>query len=499
MNALTETDDRELLALVRDGDPQAMAELWSRHYPATLAAARRISRQPKDAEEFASDAFSGMLQALSNNSGPSASVRGYLLTAVRNQATNRARRSSAGDVLTDEVTDFEDSERAPLDPVAHHAELGLVREAFATLPPRWQMVLWRTAVDQEKNTVVAAELGRSPNAVAALARRARLGFRVAYIRAHASTHGVAPECAPYVPRLVELLPNAETVAAQDVRDHVDDCPKCERRLADLLVVDRDLGGILLPAVLALGPGIAWATAAGHATHVAGGAFWLKWVRGAGQGRKLATIGTAAAVTVAGTCSAYALTRNGPGATHAAVTHSATSSVQRSVPSAASSAAGTQSASGGATAHRSSAAHRSSSSSATRSLPTSTSGLSSSPFVLAPGSASARSTTSHSRRATSTAAPTSTTTARPTSTAPASPRPSSTHPPTSTHSPTSTHTATPTSTATGKPTSTSSPPTSPTSHPTTPTTSPTTTPTSSPTPPPTCLPIPLPICIIPPWP
>lgn len=447
MTALTEADDHALLALVRDGDPQAMAELWSRHYPATLAAARRISRQPKDAEEFASDAFSGMLQALSNDSGPSASVRGYLLTAVRNQATTRARRASAGDVLTDEVTDFEDLDRAPLDPVAHHAELGLVREAFATLPPRWQTVLWRTAVDQEKNTVIAAELGRSPNAVAALARRARLGFRVAYIRAHASTHGVAPECAPFVPRLVELLPGA-AADAPDVQRHVDDCPACERRLADLVAVDRDLGGILLPAVLALGPGIAWATAAGHATHVAGGAFWLKWIHGGGQSRKLATIGTAAAVIVAGTCSAYALAHNGSGATSAA----ATSSIARS----ASSPAVTSASADGATQGTSSSSTRSrtsDTSSTTRA--TSTSAPTSAPVLAPPPSLNTAPATRPGRTS---PAPTSTAVERPTSTAPAEPSSTSTHTtkPTTTTPPTSTSSSTPSPTKPG-PTSTGTTP------------------------------------------
>lgn len=346
MTVAAEADDTDLLMAVRDGDPRAMAELWSRHYPATLAAARRVSRQPKDAEELASDAFSGMLHAISNDGGPSASVRGYLLTSVRNQAANRARRASSSDVLTDEITDFENADRDALDPVAHHAELGLVREAFATLPPRWQMVLWRTAVDHEKNADLAEELGRSPNAIAALARRARTGFRTAYIRAHGSTHGIAPECAPYVPRLVELLPEADTVAASDVREHVEDCPTCARRLADLRIVDADLGGALLPALLTLGPGIAWATA-GHVAPAAGGVFWLKWGSGAGQSRKLAIGGVATAVVVAGTCSAFALTRTGSNPPPQAATHSVSRSSQ--APSSAGSAAGAAAAGSGSAA------------------------------------------------------------------------------------------------------------------------------------------------------
>ncbi len=326
MSRLMEADDFELLTSVRGGDTTAMAELWSRHYPATLVAARRISRQPRDAEELASDAFAAMLQALSNDGGPTTSVRSYLLTTVRNQAASRARRASSSDVLTGEVADYESLGHGADDPVARSAELGLVREAFASLPRRWQTVLWRTAVDHDANKAIAADLEMSPNAVAALARRARKGFRTAYIQAHASYHHVSPDCEPYASRLVELLPNSGSKpgASADVREHVDHCDECSRRLVALMSADKDLRGILLPALLGLGPGIAWATTA-HSTHAIG-ALWFKLGHGGGQAGQVAAIGAAAAVVVAaGALSAYAVSREdeGPARDVAATTHHAT--------------------------------------------------------------------------------------------------------------------------------------------------------------------------------
>lgn len=473
MSILAETDDADLLNLVREGDQSAMAELWSRHYPATLAAARRVSRQPRDAEEFASDAFAGMLQAVSNNGGPSASVRGYLLVAVRNQAANRARRSSSGDVLTDEISDYEGAQHGALDPVAHHAGLGLVREAFGSLPRRWQHVLWRTAVDHDKNTVIAADLDMSPNAVAALARRARNGFRTAYIQAHTSTHGVAPECEAFVPRLVELLPGDGAVGAPEVRDHVEDCSACARRLADLRIVDRDLRGVLLPALLALGPGIAWATA-GHATHAAGGALWLKLGgHGAGQSRKLAVLGTATAVTVAGACSAFALTRSGDTPPpHAATSTSSHSSVHNSMAPGSSrasdDAARTSATRGSSAADRAArsatalppvSTHVDGTSSSTRPVLTSAPSSVQSSAPVAPATSTRKRTSPPQPRTSTAPRSSSTTSSRPSSTT--SPRPSST----------STTTAT------------VPPPSSPGRT----TTPPLPTPTSSPTTPPRCTP------------
>ncbi|MFC6705915.1 RNA polymerase sigma factor [Flexivirga alba] len=454
MTPWAEADDTDLLLLVRDGHTDAMAELWSRHYPATLTAARRISRQPQDAEEFASDAFSGMLYAISNDGGPSVSVRGYLLTAVRNQAANRARRASANDVLTDELTDFEDPDRAGHDPVAHHAELGLVRQAFATLPPRWQMVLWRTAVDHEKNTVIAADLGRSPNAVAALAKRARQGFRLAYLRAHESTHGVAAECAPYASRLVELLPEADTVATAEVREHVADCPRCARRLADLRIVDADLGGALLPALLTLGPTIAWVTGA-HATHAVGGALWLRWWHGPDRTRTLTIAGTAAGVLVAGTCAAFALTSSGSTAPHQALTTAASQNVP---------AVGSGSGQGSSDQVPSSTQSSRASSSTSKKSATAVVASSSSAQATSSTASSVTTTTSSSQSVT-----TSSHSQVPSSTVPGTSTPPVTQ--TSTVTPTSTPPVTHTSSPPGKPTSTRTrkpkPKPTPTSTPTTP--------------------------------
>jgi RNA polymerase sigma factor (sigma-70 family) len=251
--------DIELVSRAREGDQQAMVDLWSRHYPAVLAASRRLARQPRDAEEIASDAFSGMLAALKSGGGPTGSVRAYLLTSVKNVAVTRSRRASATDVLTDDVTAFDTGGEQP-DPVAHRYELGLVREAFAALPPRWRTVLWRTAVDHESNLAVAEDLGLSPNAVAALARRARRGLRSAYVQAHVSSHGVAPGCKPYVGRLADLVTDTSGAPAS-VRAHVASCSRCTERLEELRAVDRNISGVVGPAVVALLPtGAAWGAA-----------------------------------------------------------------------------------------------------------------------------------------------------------------------------------------------------------------------------------------------
>ena len=56
--------------------------------------------------------------------------------------------------------------------------------AFASLPERWQLVLWHTEVEGQKPAEVGELLGMSANSVSALAYRAREGLRQAFLNSH---------------------------------------------------------------------------------------------------------------------------------------------------------------------------------------------------------------------------------------------------------------------------------------------------------------------------
>ncbi|GAA2168282.1 sigma-70 family RNA polymerase sigma factor [Pedococcus bigeumensis] len=266
------TPDAALLDRLRAGDREAAVDLWTRHYPSVLLAARRVTRQPRDAEEIASDAFSGMLSALSGGAGPTTSVRAYLVTSVRNLAASRATRSSAGDVMTDDVALFD---KPTADTTAHMSELQLVRVAFAELPQRWQIVLWRTAVDKDSNIEVGRAMGLSPNGVAALAKRARRGFRLSYLRAHLSDRGVEAQCKPFIDGLADFS-ISEPDAPSALTAHVASCVACTHRIDELRAVNLHFAGVLGPAIVGLFPskmllGAAGVSAAGGAGAAGGGA------------------------------------------------------------------------------------------------------------------------------------------------------------------------------------------------------------------------------------
>src|SRR6476660_3311268 len=182
--------DAELISAVRGGDVDAYGELFTRH----VEAARRLGRQlvpGPDVDDLVSEAFAKTLVVLQRGGGPDLAFRAYLLTAVRRLHIDRIR-STARLHTTDDLTPFDPG--VPFrDTAIEGFESAAAARAFASLPERWQLVLWHTEVEEQKPADVAPLLGMTPNAVSALAYRAREGLRQAYLQMHTGDL-VDPDC-----------------------------------------------------------------------------------------------------------------------------------------------------------------------------------------------------------------------------------------------------------------------------------------------------------------
>lgn len=172
-------DDAELIDNTRAGDSDAYGELYRRHYQAARAAAQALTHNRCDADDVISEAFARVLRASRSGGGPDVSFRPYLVAAVRNVFYDRVRCNR--ELPSDEMVD--DVNVVSLDSDADREDGAYATAAFAALPERWQRVLWHTEVEGRGAAEVAPLLGLAPNAVAALAYRAREGLRQAYLRA----------------------------------------------------------------------------------------------------------------------------------------------------------------------------------------------------------------------------------------------------------------------------------------------------------------------------
>lgn len=160
------------MTAARSGHAEAYGELYRRHVGAARTAALALTHHQMDADDITSEAFARVLQAARAGGGPNLCFRSYLVSAVRNVFYDRLRRirelpiANIADELVLAMPDpVDDTE----DPVATNA--------LASLPTRWQEVLWLREVEGRSSTEIGPLMNLAPSAVAALAYRAREGLR----------------------------------------------------------------------------------------------------------------------------------------------------------------------------------------------------------------------------------------------------------------------------------------------------------------------------------
>ena len=205
--------DVDLIAASRAGDAAAYDSLYRRHLAAAYGLARQLVRNRAEADDVVAETFAKILDLLHRGGGPDDAFRPYLLAAVRRAAYDR-HRAERRQLVTDEMEAF-DRGVSFADPAVADLERTLIARAFASLPERWQAVLWHTEIEGARPADVAPLLGLTANSVAALAYRAREGLRQAYLQMHLSGAGReatpapahrVPSPVPWVPSLVLRLP-----------------------------------------------------------------------------------------------------------------------------------------------------------------------------------------------------------------------------------------------------------------------------------------------------
>ncbi|MBJ7358393.1 sigma-70 family RNA polymerase sigma factor, partial [Nocardioides sp.] len=238
--------DAALIAAVRGGDVEAYGLLYARHVDSARRLARALSTDG-EADDLVSEAFAKVLVVLQRGDGPDTALRPYLLTALRRLHVDRVR-SVARTRPTDDIAAY-DAGEAFHDTAVAGFESGAAARAFASLPERWQLVLWHLEVEGQKPAEVAPLLGISANSVSALGYRAREGLRQAFVSMHAQTAD-DERCATTRARLGAFIRN--DVSRRDsaaIEAHLRDCRECAAIYLELVEVNSDLRALIAPLVL----------------------------------------------------------------------------------------------------------------------------------------------------------------------------------------------------------------------------------------------------------
>jgi RNA polymerase sigma factor (sigma-70 family) len=256
--------DAELLTVLR-GRPSdqasslAFAALYDRHRDAARGLARQLARSPADADDLVSAAFARLLEILRAGGGPTEAFRAYLLTSLRHLAYDRTRAERRLDLTEDmgEVIGVDPARTViPFtDPAVAGLERSLAARAFATLPERWQAVLWHLEVEGDSPADIAPLFGLTANAVSALGYRAREGLRQAYLQEHLAGGPATPPRDRRHREAEEKL-GAYTRGGLSKRDalkveeHLRECAECRALAAELREVNSGiLRSTIAPLVL----------------------------------------------------------------------------------------------------------------------------------------------------------------------------------------------------------------------------------------------------------
>jgi RNA polymerase sigma-70 factor (ECF subfamily) len=165
--------DERLVALAREGRPQAFAEIVRRYRAPLLAFASAYV--PGKAEDVVQDSFESSWIAL-QRSRSEIQLKPWLYAIVRNRALNARRDTRHHEQLDERI----DGVRRPEQIVLERAELDRVVAAVATLPEAQREALVRSALDGRTHDQIAEELGVTPGSVRGLIHRARASLRAGF-------------------------------------------------------------------------------------------------------------------------------------------------------------------------------------------------------------------------------------------------------------------------------------------------------------------------------
>lgn len=143
------------------------------------------------------------------------------------------------------------------------------------MPERWRAVLWRIEIEDLRPREIAPLLGLTPNAVSALAVRAREGLREAYLAAHLNKRiDLAPTCSDARKLLPSLIRgNASNRDQRMVKAHLVVCEDCSAVFSELSQVGLNLRAYVFPLVVGGATALGISAVGGAATGtgaVAGG-------------------------------------------------------------------------------------------------------------------------------------------------------------------------------------------------------------------------------------
>lgn len=166
-----ETDALLVLA-AQDGDSDAFAELFRRHYPMVRRVCARKLRDLREADEIAQAAFVRAYERLDKCNGDRR-FGAWVQVIANNLCIDHMRASARTTPVDDPMGETESVGHSPEDMLLNAEQAAMIQRALDTLPDRQRDVVVARDVDGRRPPEIAAALGLSLGAVDSLLLRAR--------------------------------------------------------------------------------------------------------------------------------------------------------------------------------------------------------------------------------------------------------------------------------------------------------------------------------------
>lgn len=246
---LAEASDMSLVEMTRSGVSDAFGELWKRHAAAVQAAIRSFTGF--DPDDVAQETFLRVLRQIQEGRGPNTAFRAYAIMTARNVSANMARGASGNEVTGSPDEVFEEASGEQRDTESTVLGNAFTVQVFSTLPTRWQEVLWYREVEDLPVRQICTYLGMSENATSVLLKRAREGFKQAWIAANLEpSKALSQDCTWVLERLPQFTRGkVRSGALKKMEAHFLDCARCAILAEQADYLHAKLALVLLPAFM----------------------------------------------------------------------------------------------------------------------------------------------------------------------------------------------------------------------------------------------------------
>ncbi|HAL55128.1 MAG TPA: hypothetical protein DCP63_01295 [Bacteroidetes bacterium] len=161
--------DEQLLYRIQEGDSDAFACLYSRHYSTIYRYCFRLLQNKPEAEDATQNTFL-KLHGTARDIRNVGSVRTWMFTVARNEVFGRFRHARNNGSLDDqELLQSED----PLEEIMRNEEHHLVQQLLARLKPEYREVLILLEYEQLSYSEIAAITGHTLSSVESRIYKAR--------------------------------------------------------------------------------------------------------------------------------------------------------------------------------------------------------------------------------------------------------------------------------------------------------------------------------------